>query len=162
MWSTQCAFGEWASRFYPLQNVRLFTTRGLAPPVSTREGSSQGCVFAATGCNLLGTLRTRASQCGTEEWVVEHAGLVALPSESVFSDDRRYVERTALAINRKVTAAHHAAQQNCTVNNLAKQEYTVLRMGPGGEIQRVKGELNVEGACTAASQAVPGVVSIAI
>ena len=88
--------------------------------------------------------------------------MIALPSESVFSDDRRYVERTAQAINRKVTAAHHAAQHNCTVNNLAKQEYTVLRMGPEGEIQRVKGELNVEGACTAASQAVPGVVGIAI
>ena len=126
LWSTQCAFGEWACGFYPRQSVRLFTTRGLAPPVSTCEGFSQGCVFAATGHNLLGTLRTRASQCGTAEWVVQHAGLIALPSETVFSDDRRYVERTTPAISRKVTAAHHAAQHNCTVNNLAKQEYTVL------------------------------------
>ena len=84
--------------------------------------------------------------------------MIALPSESVFSDDRRYVERTVQAINCKVTAAHHPAQHNCTVNNIAKQEYTVLRMGPEGEIQRVKGERNVE----AASQAVPGVVGIAI
>ena len=52
--STQCAFGEWACRFYPRQNVRLFTSRGLAPPVSTREGFCQGCVFAARGYNLLG------------------------------------------------------------------------------------------------------------
>ena len=129
---------------------------------SVRASVVLGCVFAATGYNLLGTLRTRASQCGTEQWVVEHAGLIVLPSESVFSDDRRYVERDAPAISRKVTAAHHAAQQNCTVNNLAKQEYTVLRMCREGEIQRVKGELNIEGACTAASHAVPGVVGIAI
>ena len=33
LWSTQCAFGEWACRFYPHQNVRLFTIAGW-PPLS--------------------------------------------------------------------------------------------------------------------------------
>ena len=162
VWSTQCSFGRWAQGFYPRQQVHLLTTHGLAPPVSTREGFSQGCVFAATGYNLLGTRRTRASQGGGDEWVVQASGLRALPSESVFSDDRRYVERSAADISRKVTAAHHAAQHNCAVNNLAKQEYTVLRLRPDGEIKRVGGVLNVEGACTAASRAVPGVVGIPV
>ena len=38
----------------------------------------------------------------------------------------------------------------------------MLHLGHEGEIQWVGGERNVEGACTAASQAVPDVVGIAV
>ena len=94
--------------------------------------------------------------------MVQASGLRDLPSESVFSDDRRYVERSAADISRKVTAAHHTAQQNCTVNNMAKQEYTVLRFRPNGEIKRVGGVLNVERTCTTVSRAALGVVGIPV
>ena len=77
--------------------------------------------------------------------MVEHSGLTALPSEFVFSYDRRYIERSQEGIARKVHATHRAAQHNCTVNNLAKQEYTIIELWDHCQLQRVGGHINVQG-----------------
>ena len=131
-------------------------------PVRTQEGFSQGCSFAAAGYVVLGTLCTHTAQTGEIEWVVEHSGLTALPSEFVFTDDCRYIERSEEGIARKVHAAHTAAQHNCKVNNRAKQEDTLIELRDHGQLQRVGGHINVQGTVTVASQAFPGVVGIPI
>lgn len=128
---SQCDFGSWAASFYSRQKVRLWTSNGLAPPVSSEEGFSQGCSLSATAYLVVGSLRTRALRGLTEGWCPEPR----LPlCEFIFSDDRRWLGRTAEEAARIATAALSLAQDACAPNNAAKLVYTHLVLDDRGAV----------------------------
>mmetsp|Transcript_2772 Transcript_2772/g.4981 ORF Transcript_2772/g.4981 Transcript_2772/m.4981 type:complete len:1459 (+) Transcript_2772:1728-6104(+) len=164
---TQCSFGAWAEEFYGRQQIRLYTAHGIAQPVTTREGFSQGCSFAATGYGVIGTVRNRATLSYVMRQQMSILTDLAPPyvipdHELVYSDDRRWFADSAPGITSLTRITHQVAGQACAINNLAKMAYTSLRLLGDGTIQRMGNTIVVAGAATRAGLAVPTVVGIPI
>ena len=155
---TQCSFGAWAREFYGRQQVRLYTVHGISGPVTTQEGFSQGCSFAATGYGVVGSVRNQA----VLSYLMRGADPVISAHELVYSDDQRWMADSEVGIVQVTSLTHQVAGSDCAINNLTKMAYTSLRLLGDGNIQRMGNTITVAGRATRAGMAVPTVVGIPI
>ena len=130
IWSMSNDFGSFAGNLYNQQRFHLWSSLGLCPAVQMQEGFPQGCSLAATAFGVLGCLRTSALR---NEHPHGHA-IASLPVfEFVYSDDRRWLGRTAREVEQTVSKALCLAQDACASNNVAKMKYSMITLGPTGK-----------------------------